>query len=75
MDHAQSKFRRLFVVAIGLTCTAALAIGATIWWLRGDKIADAYLDSSNLAIVLAGQIENSAEWGAALMGTRASLKP
>ena len=57
--HAQSNFRRLFVVAIGLTCTATLAIGATIWWLRADEIEDAYLDSSNLAIVLAGQIENS----------------
>src|ERR1017187_3694476 len=57
--RAQSNFRRLFVVAIGLTCTATLAIGATIWWLRSDAIADAYIDSSNLAIVLAGQIENS----------------
>jgi diguanylate cyclase (GGDEF) domain len=57
--RAQSNFRRLFVVAIGLTCTATLAIGATIWWLRADEIEDAYLDSSNLAIVLAGQIENS----------------
>jgi hypothetical protein len=57
--HAQANFRRLFVVAIGLTCTATLAIGATIWWLRANEIEDAYLDSSNLAIVLAGQIENS----------------
>src|SRR5664280_1867654 len=57
--HGQSNYRRLFVVAIGLTCTAALAIGLTIWWLRSDAIADASKDSSNLAIVLADQTENS----------------
>ena len=28
--HAQSNFRKLLVVAIGLACTAALAIGLTI---------------------------------------------
>jgi len=57
--HAQSNFRKLLVVAIGLTCTAALAIGLTIWWLRSDAIADAFKDSSNLAIVLADQTANS----------------
>jgi diguanylate cyclase (GGDEF)-like protein len=59
MVHAQSNFRKLFVVAIGLTCTAALAIGLTIWWLRSDAIADAFKDSSNLAVVLADQTANS----------------
>jgi hypothetical protein len=57
--HAQSNFRRLFVIAIGLTCTAALAIGLTIWWLRSDAIADAFKDSSNVATVLAEQTANS----------------
>src|ERR1022692_1545322 len=59
MVHAQSNFRKVFVVAIGLTCTAALAIGLTIWWMRADEIADAFLDSSNLAVVLADQTANS----------------
>ena len=57
--RAQSNFRRLFVVAIGLTCAASLAIGATIWWLRVDEIADAYTDTNNLAVVLADQTANS----------------
>src|ERR1035441_7085907 len=57
--NAQSNFRKLLVAAIGLTCAATLAIGATIWRLRADEIEDAYIDSSNLAIVVAGQIENS----------------
>jgi diguanylate cyclase (GGDEF)-like protein len=57
--HAQSNFRKLRVVAIGLICTATLAIGLTIWWLHSDAIADAFNDSSNLAIVLADQTANS----------------
>jgi len=57
--HAESNFRKLFVVAVGLTCTAVLAIGLTIWWLRSAAIADASRDSNNLAIVLAEQIANS----------------
>ncbi len=57
--HAQLNFRKLFIVAIGLSCTAALAIGATIWWLRADEIADAYKDNNNLAVVLADQTANS----------------
>ena len=57
--HAQSNFCRLFVVAIGLTCTAALAIGLTIWWLRSEAIKDASKDTDNLAVVLADQTANS----------------
>jgi GGDEF domain-containing protein/PAS domain-containing protein len=57
--HAQSNFRKLFVVAIGLTCAAALAIGLTIWWMRADEIADAFMDSNHLAVVLADQTANS----------------
>jgi hypothetical protein len=56
---AQSNFRKLLLLAVGLTCIAALAIGLTIWWLRFDAIADASKESSNLAIVLADQTENS----------------
>src|SRR5450755_30823 len=59
MLHAQSNFRKLFVVAIGFTGMAAVAIGLTIWWLRSDAIAHASKDSSNLAIVLADQTANS----------------
>ena len=58
-DASQSSFRFLIAVAVGLTCTAALAIALTIWWLRADAIADASQDTGNLATVLAHQIENS----------------
>src|SRR5674476_1541219 len=57
--HAQSTFRKLFVVAIGLTCTAVLSIGLAIWYLRVDAIRDASRDTGNLAAVLAEQIANS----------------
>src|ERR1019366_530507 len=55
----QSSFHFLLAIAAGLTCTAALAIVLTIWWLRSDAIADASRDTGNLATVLARQIENS----------------
>src|SRR5674476_1551256 len=55
----QSMFRNLLVVAVGLTCTAVLAIGLTVWWLRSDAIRDAFTDAGNLAVVLAEQTENS----------------
>src|ERR1039458_9414126 len=58
-DASQPRFRFLIAVAVGLTCTAALAIALTIWWLRADAIADASQDTGNLATVLAQQIENS----------------
>jgi len=58
-DASQWSFRFLIAVAVGLTCTAALAIALTIWWLRADAIADASQDTGNLATVLAHQIENS----------------
>src|SRR5665647_709683 len=57
--HAQSTFRKLFVVAIGFTCTAVLSIGLAIWYLRVDAIRDASRDTGNLAGVLAEQIANS----------------
>jgi diguanylate cyclase (GGDEF)-like protein len=55
----RSSFRFLIAVAVGLTCTAALAIGLTIWWLRADAIRNAFKDANNLAVVLAEQIANS----------------
>ena len=55
----QSSFHFLLAIAAGLTCTSALAIGLTIWWLHSDAIADAFTDSSNLATVLAHQMDNS----------------
>jgi diguanylate cyclase (GGDEF)-like protein len=54
-----SSFWFLKAAAIGVTCTAALAIGLTVWWLRLDAIEGASRDSSNLATVLADQIANS----------------
>src|SRR5665647_3037905 len=57
--HAQSNFRKLFVVAIGFTCTAVLSIGLAIWYLRVDAIRVASRDTGNLAAVLAEQIANS----------------
>ena len=63
MAHSRSvgklRFHFLLVGAAGLTCAAAVAIGLTINWLRVEAIAAATRDSSNLAIVLADQIENS----------------
>src|ERR1035437_6595751 len=59
--HVQSNFRKLFVVAIGFTCTAVLSIGLAIWSLRVDAIRDAFRDSKNLATVLPNQIDNSVQ--------------
>ena len=55
----QWRFHLLLVIAGGLTCAAALAIGLTIWWLRSDAIDNAYRDSDNLAAVISSQISNS----------------
>jgi hypothetical protein len=54
-----SNFRFLIAITVGLTCTATLAIGLTIWWLRSDAIRDASTDAGNLAVVLAEQTANS----------------
>src|SRR5450631_3278938 len=54
-----SNFQFLIAVALGVTFTAALAIGLTVWWLHSDAIDDASKDSNNLAIVLAEQLANS----------------
>src|SRR5712691_1458065 len=56
-----SNLRFLIAVAGGLTCTAALAIGLTIWWLRSEAINDASRDGGNLATVLAEQTNRSVQ--------------
>ena len=56
-----SNFRFLLAVAVGLACTAALAIGLTIWWLRSQAINDASRDAGNLATVLAEQTNRSVQ--------------
>ena len=61
ISDVQPKFHKLFVVAIGLTCTAAIALGLTIWSLRVDAITDASKDTSNLATVLAEQTNRSVQ--------------
>jgi diguanylate cyclase (GGDEF)-like protein/PAS domain S-box-containing protein len=55
MRARRSSFRFLIAVTAGLNCTAALAIGLTIWWLRSDAIREASTNTSNLAILLAEQ--------------------
>ena len=55
----KSRFYFSLAGAAGLTCTAAVAVGLTINWLRADAIAAASRHSSNLAVVLADQIANS----------------
>jgi diguanylate cyclase (GGDEF)-like protein len=57
----KSRFHFLLAIAAGLTCVSALAIGATIWWLHSDVIADAANNSNNLATVLAQQTNNSVQ--------------
>jgi diguanylate cyclase (GGDEF)-like protein/PAS domain S-box-containing protein len=54
-----SSFHWLLVVAFGLTCTATLAIGLTIWWMHSYAINDAFEDNDRLATVLAEQTANS----------------
>jgi hypothetical protein len=56
-----SNFRFLITVTVGLTCTAALAIALTIWWLRSDAIREASTNTDNLAIVLAEQTTHAVQ--------------
>jgi diguanylate cyclase (GGDEF)-like protein len=57
----QSSFRNLIVVAVSLTCTATLAIGLTIWWLRSEAIREVSREAGNLATVLAEQTARSVQ--------------
>ena len=52
-------FRRLITVAVGLIALSVLAIGLTIWGLRGDAIRDADTDTGNIAVVLSEQLARS----------------
>src|SRR5664279_4868993 len=51
----RSSIRKLVVIIAGVLGTAALALGLTVWWLRSDAIADATMDTGNLATVLGEQ--------------------
>ena len=53
------QFHFLIAVTVGLACTAAIAIGLTIWWLRSEAINDASRNAGNLATVLAEQTNRS----------------
>ena len=59
MDGSLKNFRVLKIAAVGLTCTAALAIGLTIWWLHSETISNASVDTEDLANVIAEQIDLS----------------
>ena len=56
-----SNFRFLIAVTVALTCTAALAIALTIWWLRSNTIREATKNAGNLAILLAEQSNQAVE--------------
>ena len=57
----RSSFRFLIAVAAGLTCTAALAIGLTVWWSHENAIRDTSANNVNLATVLAEQTNRSVQ--------------
>jgi len=61
MRTDRSSFRLLVAVAAGLLGVAALFIGVTIWRLRVDAIRNAFVDTSNLATVLAEQTNRSVQ--------------
>src|ERR1019366_1570107 len=55
----RSRFRFLIAVTAGLTFTAALATGLTIWWMHSNAIRDAFENNDRLSVVLAEQLTNS----------------
>jgi diguanylate cyclase (GGDEF)-like protein len=61
ISSGKSQFRSLIVVAGGVTCAAALAIGLTIWWLRSEAIHSASREAGNLAAILAEQTDRSVQ--------------
>ena len=61
ISSGKSQFRSLIVVAGGLTCAAALAIGVTIWWLRSEAINSASKEAGSLATILAEQTDRSVQ--------------
>jgi diguanylate cyclase (GGDEF)-like protein/PAS domain S-box-containing protein len=52
-------FRSLICIALGLIGLAVVAIGLTIWSLRGDVIREVTADTANIAGVLAEQTSRS----------------
>jgi diguanylate cyclase (GGDEF)-like protein len=56
-----SGVRFLMTVTFGLTFTATIAIGLTIWWMHSDAIRDALEDNDKLAVVIAEQFANSTQ--------------
>jgi diguanylate cyclase (GGDEF)-like protein/PAS domain S-box-containing protein len=52
-------FRRLICIALGLIGLAVIAIGITVWALRGDAIRQASTEANNIASVLAEQTSRS----------------
>src|SRR5258708_27753189 len=53
------RFRSLVMVAIAIVAAAVLAMGLTIWGLRGDAIQDASRDVGHIATILAEQTAHS----------------
>ncbi len=61
MRASFDNFRLLKAATVGLVCTAALAIGLTMWWLHAKAVADVVNDTGNLATVLADQLDRSVQ--------------
>lgn len=57
----RSRFRFLLVGAGALICTAALAIGLTIWWLHALAVKEASANAGMLATVLAEQANRAVQ--------------
>jgi diguanylate cyclase (GGDEF)-like protein len=57
----QRRFWHLLISAVVMLVAAAVAIGATIYWLRSDAIENAYRDTTNISIVLSGQVSNAVQ--------------
>lgn len=57
----RSRFRFLLVGAGALICTAALAIGLTIWWLHAHAVKEASANAGMLATVLAEQANRAVQ--------------
>lgn len=54
-------FRSLIAIALGLIGLGAVAIGLTVWALRGDVLREVNADTANIAAVLAEQTARSVQ--------------
>ncbi|MDT3686112.1 MAG: EAL domain-containing protein [Pseudorhodoplanes sp.] len=52
-------FRNLIASALGLVGLGVVAIGLTVWALRSDVLREAYVETSNIATILAQQTARS----------------